>query len=38
MPAIDPNPQGGQRMLLLILGTMLALTVVIAAIAVIASP
>lgn len=38
MPALDPNPQGGQRTLLLILGTMLAVTVLISVIAVIASP
>jgi hypothetical protein len=38
MPALDPNPTGGQRTLLLILGAMLAITVVIGVIASIASP
>ncbi len=38
MPALDPNPTGGQRTLLLILGSMMAISVVIAIIATIASP
>ncbi|WP_264086253.1 SGM_5486 family transporter-associated protein [Streptomyces marincola] len=38
MPALDPNPAGGQRKLLLILGAMLGISVVIAVIAVVASP
>lgn len=38
MPTLDPNPTGGQRTLLLILGAMLAVSVVIAVIASIASP
>ncbi|WP_344262237.1 SGM_5486 family transporter-associated protein [Streptomyces sodiiphilus] len=38
MPALDPQPSGGQKKLLLILGAMIAITVVIAVIAVIASP
>ncbi|MGP3972019.1 SGM_5486 family transporter-associated protein [Streptomyces sp. 6N223] len=38
MPALDPNPTGGQRTLLLILGAMLAISVVIGVIATIASP
>ncbi|MDT0344881.1 SGM_5486 family transporter-associated protein [Streptomyces litchfieldiae] len=38
MPALDPNPTGGQRKLLLILGAMLGISVVIAVIATVASP
>ncbi|MFD5321690.1 SGM_5486 family transporter-associated protein [Streptomyces sp. NPDC127098] len=38
MPALDPNPTGGQRKLLLILGAMLGISIVIAVIATIASP
>ncbi|WP_086161274.1 SGM_5486 family transporter-associated protein [Streptomyces marincola] len=38
MPALDPNPTGGQRKLLLILGAMLGISVVIGVIAVVASP
>jgi hypothetical protein len=38
MPVLDPNPQGGQRKLLYVLGAMLAIGVVIAVIATIASP
>ncbi|MFF2655223.1 SGM_5486 family transporter-associated protein [Streptomyces sp. NPDC058045] len=38
MPVLDPNPQNGQRKLLLVLGTMLAITLVIGVIASIASP
>ncbi|MER5362657.1 SGM_5486 family transporter-associated protein [Streptomyces sp. NPDC002785] len=35
---LDPNPQNGQKKLLLVLGVMLLVTVVIAVIASIASP
>lgn len=38
MPVLDPNPQNGQKKLLIVLGAMLAVTVVIAVIATIASP
>ncbi|MEU1077440.1 MULTISPECIES: SGM_5486 family transporter-associated protein [Streptomyces] len=38
MPVLDPNPQNGQKKLLVVLGAMLAITVVIAVIATIASP
>ncbi|MFC0849104.1 MULTISPECIES: SGM_5486 family transporter-associated protein [Streptomyces] len=38
MPVLDPNPQNGQKKLLIVLGAMLAITVVIAVIATIASP
>ncbi|WP_267887803.1 SGM_5486 family transporter-associated protein [Streptomyces sp. NBRC 109706] len=38
MPVLDPNPRNGQRSLLLILGAMLAVTVVIGVIATLASP
>lgn len=38
MPALDPHPTGGQRTLLLILGAMLAVSVLIAVIASLASP
>ncbi|MFC8276961.1 SGM_5486 family transporter-associated protein [Streptomyces sp. NPDC057271] len=38
MPVLDPNPQNGQKKLLLVLGAMLAISVVIAVIATIASP
>jgi hypothetical protein len=38
MPALDPNPTGGQRTLLMILGAMLAISVVIGVIATMASP
>lgn len=37
MPVLEPNPQGGQRRLLHILGAMLAITVVIAVIAAVAA-
>lgn len=37
-PVLDPNPQNGQKKLLLVLGAMLLITVVIAVIASIASP
>ncbi len=35
---LEPNPQGGQKKLLLVLGAMLAVTVVVGIIASIASP
>ncbi|MCX5202094.1 SGM_5486 family transporter-associated protein [Streptomyces sp. NBC_00237] len=38
MPVLDPNPQNGQKKLLIVLGAMLLVTVVIAVIATIASP
>ncbi|MFC6064441.1 MULTISPECIES: SGM_5486 family transporter-associated protein [Streptomyces] len=38
MPVLEPNPQGGQKKLLLVLGAMLAVTVVVGIIASIASP
>ncbi|WP_267887127.1 SGM_5486 family transporter-associated protein [Streptomyces specialis] len=38
MPVLDPNPTGGQRKLLLVLGAMLAITVLIAIVATIAAP
>lgn len=38
MPVLDPNPQNGHKKLLLVLGAMLAVTVVIAVIAMLASP
>lgn len=38
MPVLDPNPQNGQKKLLVVLGAMFAITVVIAVIATIASP
>ncbi|MDT0310094.1 SGM_5486 family transporter-associated protein [Streptomyces sp. DSM 44917] len=38
MPALDPHPTGGQRMLLLILGAMLGIGVLIAVVATLASP
>ncbi|WP_256861124.1 SGM_5486 family transporter-associated protein [Streptomyces tsukubensis] len=38
MPVLDPNPQNGQKKLLLVLGAMLAVTVIIAIIATLASP
>ncbi|MEU9290964.1 SGM_5486 family transporter-associated protein [Streptomyces sp. NPDC048275] len=38
MPVLDPNPQNGQKKMLLVLGAMLAITVIIAVIASIASP
>lgn len=37
-PVLDPNPQNGQKKLLMVLGAMLAITVVIGIIASIASP
>ncbi|MER5184223.1 MULTISPECIES: SGM_5486 family transporter-associated protein [Streptomyces] len=38
MPVLDPNPQNGQKKLLLVFGAMLAITVIIGIIASIASP
>ncbi|MER7397949.1 SGM_5486 family transporter-associated protein [Streptomyces sp. NPDC000151] len=38
MPVLEPNPQGGQKKLLLVLTAMLAVTVVVGIIASIASP
>ncbi|MGK5533043.1 SGM_5486 family transporter-associated protein [Streptomyces sp. URMC 129] len=38
MPVLDPNPTGGQRKLLLVLGAMLAITVVIGIVATVAAP
>ncbi|WP_267899391.1 SGM_5486 family transporter-associated protein [Streptomyces triticagri] len=38
MPVLEPNPRGGQKKLLLVLGGMLAITVVIGVIASIAAP
>ncbi|MFD5101075.1 MULTISPECIES: SGM_5486 family transporter-associated protein [Streptomyces] len=38
MPVLDPNPQNGQKKLLLVLGAMLGITVLIAIIATLASP
>ncbi|MFE0644221.1 SGM_5486 family transporter-associated protein [Streptomyces sp. NPDC058877] len=38
MPVLEPNPQNGQKKLLLVLGAMLGITVVIALIASFASP
>ncbi|MFI1012076.1 SGM_5486 family transporter-associated protein [Streptomyces sp. NPDC020965] len=38
MPVLDPNPKNGQKKLLLVFGTMIALFVVMGVIASIASP
>ncbi|WP_277952934.1 SGM_5486 family transporter-associated protein [Streptomyces sp. NE5-10] len=38
MPVLEPNPQGGQKKLLLVFGVMLGIGAVIAVIASIASP
>ncbi|MFE7777473.1 SGM_5486 family transporter-associated protein [Streptomyces sp. NPDC057445] len=38
MPVLDPNPQNGQKKLLLIFGAMIAIGVVIGIIATIAAP
>ncbi|WP_455355781.1 SGM_5486 family transporter-associated protein [Streptomyces sp. SYSU K217416] len=38
MPVLDPHPQNGQKKLLLVFGTMLAIGVIIGIIASIASP
>jgi hypothetical protein len=37
-PVLEPNPQNGQKKLLLVLGAMLAVTVVVGIIASIAAP
>ncbi|MEU6314844.1 SGM_5486 family transporter-associated protein [Streptomyces sp. NPDC047014] len=37
-PVLEPNPQGGRRKLGLVLGAILAITVVISVIATVASP
>lgn len=37
-PVLEPNPQNGQRKLLLVLGAMLLISAVIAVIATLASP
>lgn len=38
MPVLDPNPQNGQRKLLLVFGTIIGILVIIGIIASIASP
>ncbi|MFJ9026931.1 SGM_5486 family transporter-associated protein [Streptomyces sp. NPDC102274] len=38
MPVLDPNPQNGQRKLLLVFGAIIGIMVIIAIIASIASP
>ncbi|MFE2038766.1 SGM_5486 family transporter-associated protein [Streptomyces scopuliridis] len=38
MPVLDPNPQNGQRKLLLVFGTIIGIMVIIGVIASIASP
>lgn len=38
MPVLDPNPRNGQKKMLLVFGSFLAIFVVIAVIATIASP
>ncbi|MFC8831500.1 SGM_5486 family transporter-associated protein [Streptomyces sp. NPDC057137] len=38
MPVLDPNPQNGQKKLLLMFGTIIGIMVVIAVIASLASP
>ncbi|WP_268247224.1 SGM_5486 family transporter-associated protein [Streptomyces inusitatus] len=38
MPVLDPNPQNGQKKLLLVFGTMIGIFVVMGVIASIASP
>ncbi|WP_251019915.1 MULTISPECIES: SGM_5486 family transporter-associated protein [Streptomyces] len=38
MPVLDPNPQNGQKKLLIVLGAMLGITVLIAIVASLASP
>ncbi|KAB2972021.1 MULTISPECIES: SGM_5486 family transporter-associated protein [unclassified Streptomyces] len=38
MPVLDPNPQNGQKKLLLILGAFLAIFVIIGIVATIAAP
>lgn len=38
MPVLDPNPPNGQKKLLMVLGVMLAITVLVGVIASLASP
>ncbi|MFF8840886.1 SGM_5486 family transporter-associated protein [Streptomyces sp. NPDC015130] len=38
MPVLEPNPQNGQKKLLIVFGAMIGITVVIGVIASIASP
>lgn len=38
MPVLDPNPQNGQKKLLIVFGAMIGITVIIGIIATIASP
>ncbi|TXS45617.1 hypothetical protein EAO75_22590 [Streptomyces sp. uw30] len=38
MPVLDPNPQNGQKKLLLVFGVFFAIFVIIAVVATIASP
>ncbi|KAF2780950.1 SGM_5486 family transporter-associated protein [Streptomyces sp. OM5714] len=38
MPVLDPNPQNGQKKMLIVFGSFLALFVIIGVIATIASP
>ncbi len=38
MPVLDPNPQNGQKKMLLVFGTFFAIFVIIAVIATLASP
>ncbi|MFG2221475.1 SGM_5486 family transporter-associated protein [Streptomyces pinistramenti] len=38
MPVLEPNPQGSQKKLLIVLGAMLGVTILIAVIASIAAP
>ncbi|MEV0370956.1 SGM_5486 family transporter-associated protein [Streptomyces sp. NPDC050636] len=38
MPVLEPNPQGGQKKLLLVLGAMLGVTVIVGIIATIVAP
>ncbi|MEE1801852.1 SGM_5486 family transporter-associated protein [Streptomyces sp. NPDC088124] len=38
MPVLDPNPQNGQRKLLLVFGTIIGIMVIISIVATIASP
>ncbi|WP_149824260.1 SGM_5486 family transporter-associated protein [Streptomyces tailanensis] len=38
MPVLDPNPQNGQKKMLLVFGSFLAIFIVIAIIAAIAAP
>ncbi|GHH25078.1 MULTISPECIES: SGM_5486 family transporter-associated protein [Streptomyces] len=37
-PVLDPNPQNGQKKMLLVFGSFLAIFVIIAVVAIIASP